>query len=148
MTHNSKDEVIFKTCLIIVRHFRNLIEADLGKGFNTRIFQHMLHPEYDFVGIGKSTEVTNDSGFHPQHVVPCAVLIHETRRIIKENKLTDVEIAGLLQKHWKIARITKAQANKIDYELRYKSTMPPEWKFEDGDTLARLKLAEIDLILD
>jgi len=144
MVTDKREELVSKTCLVIVQHFRNLLEADIG-GFNSRIFQHMLHWEYDFVGIGQSKEVTSETGFHPEHVVPCAVLISETCRIIKENKLNDIEIARLLQKHWKIARITKDQARYIDYELGYKSSMPEGWKFETGDTLARLKLANIEL---
>lgn len=142
---SNKDQLVFQTCILLVTHFRNLINADIG-GFNTRIFQHMLHWEFDFVGIGQSKEVTIEGGYHPEHVVPCAVLIHETRRLIKENKLNDNQIAKLLQKHWKIAKITKKQAHYIDFELGYKSTMPSGWSFETGDTLARLIEAGITLI--
>jgi hypothetical protein len=106
----------------------------------------MLHWEFDFVGIGQSTEVTNESGFHPEHVVPCAVLISETCRLIEGNVLNDTEIAKLLQKHWKIVRITKEQARQIDFGLGYKSTMPTGWCFEFGETLARLNEAEITLV--
>ncbi|WP_139225223.1 hypothetical protein [Nitrosomonas sp. Nm34] len=121
------------------------MEAGVG-GFNSRIFQHMLHWEIDFVGIGQSVEVTIESGFHPEHVVPCAVLISETCRLIEGNVLSNTEIAKLLQKHWKIARITKEQAKQIDFVLGYKSTMPPGWCFESGETLARLEAANITLV--
>lgn len=143
----SKEELVYKTCLLLIQHFRNLLEADIG-GYNSRIFQHMLHWEFNFVGIGQSVEVTDESGFHPEHVVPCAVLIIESRRLIKENILSDEEIAKLLQKHWKIARITKKQQKHIDYDLGYKSSMPKGWSFETGETLVRLKLAEVTLITD
>ncbi|MDP1969917.1 MAG: hypothetical protein Q8K42_03155, partial [Methylobacter sp.] len=112
MSHNSKEELVYRTCVLLVQHFRNLLEARVGGfncGFNSRIFQHMLHWEFDFVGIGQSAEVTNESGFHPEHIVPCAVLISETCRLIEGKVLNDTEIAKLLQKHWKIARITKEQ---------------------------------------
>jgi hypothetical protein len=145
MSHNSKEELVYRTCVLLVQHFRNLIDARAGGfncGFHSRIFQHMLHWEFDFVGIGQSAEVTNESGFHPEHVVPCAVLISETCRLIEGNVLNDTEIAKLLQKHWKIARITKEQALGID--KHYKSTMPPSWCFESGETLARL--AHIKLV--
>jgi hypothetical protein len=145
MSHNSKEELVYRTCMLLVQHFRNLLEAGHG-GFHSRIFQHMLHWEYDFVGIGQSTEVTIESGFHPEHVVPCAVLIEETCRLIQESVLNDTEIASLRQKHWKIARITKEQAKQIDFGLGYKSTMPPGWRFEFGETLARLNAAEITLL--
>jgi len=145
MSHNSKEELVYRTCVLLVQHFRNLIEARAGGfncGFHSRIFQHMLHWEFDFVGIGQSAEVTNESSFHPEHVVPCAVLISETCRLIEGNVLSDTEIAKLLQKHWKIARITKKQASEID--KHYKSTMPLGWCFEFGETLARL--AHIKLV--
>lgn len=141
----SNNELVYKTSLLLVQHFRNLVEADVG-GFNSRIFEKMLHWEFDFVGIGQSVEVTAESGFHPEHVVPCAVLIMESRRLIEENKLSNEEIAKLLQKHWKIARITKKQQRYIDYDLGYKSSMPPGWNFETGETLVRLKLADVILI--
>ncbi len=145
MTHNSKEELVYRTCVLLIQHFRNLLQAGIG-GFNSRIFQYMLHWEYDFVGVGQSAEVTNESGYHPEHVVPCAVLIEETCRLIKENVLNDTEIAKLLQKHWKIARITKEQAKQIDFGLGHKSTMSPGWCFESGETLARLNAVKITLL--
>ena len=147
MESASKDSLIYKTCELVVQHFRNLLEAGLG-GFNSRIFQHMLHWEYDFVGIGSSKEALGTSDFHPEHIVPCAVMIAEVKRLITEGNLSDSEIAKLLQKHWKIARITKEQAKYIDFQLGYKSSMPDGWSFEEGDTLARLKAANISIVAD
>lgn len=148
MTSITKDELVYKTCLLLIQHFRNLIDG--GKvGFNSRIFQHMLHWEFDFVGIGHSPEVTLESGIYPEHVVPCAVLINESCRLIEQERLSDEEIAKLLQKHWKIVRITPTQANYIDDSkkgLGYKSTMPSGWDFETGDTLARINEAEITIV--
>jgi len=40
-----------------------------------------------------------------------AFLIKECFRLIKEGSLSDDEIAKLLQKHWKIAAISKAEAD-------------------------------------
>jgi hypothetical protein len=145
MSSCNKEKVVFETCLLLVQHFKNLMDGGCG-GFNSRIFQHMLHWEYDFVGIGHSSEVTEESGFHPEHVVPCAVLINETKRLIEEGKMSIEDIASLLQKHWKIAKITKAQANEIDYVKGYKSTMPDGWCFETGDTMARFEGMDIHFI--
>ena len=145
MDSTTKGELIYKTCKVLVQHFRNLLEAELG-GFNSRIFQYMLHLEYDFVGIGASKEAINNDEFHPEHVVPCAVMIAEVNRLISEDNLSDDEIAKLLKRHWKIARITKDQAKHIDFKLGYKSSMPDGWNFEEGDTLARLKEANISII--
>ena len=141
----TKDELVYQTCLLLIKHFRNLIEAG-SVGFNSRIFQHMLHWEFDFVGIGRSDKLLPESMGHPEHVVPCAFLIEESCRLIKERMLGDEEIAKLLQKHWKIVRLTKEEASYIDFNLGHKSTMPPDWKFENGDTLARLNKAGITVI--
>jgi hypothetical protein len=147
MTHITKEVLVEKTCLLLIQHFRNLIDAGTV-GFNSRIFQHMLHWEFDFVGIGHSPEVTLESGIHPEHVVPCAVLINESRRLIEQGRLSDEKIAKLLQKHWKIARITPEQAGYIDGKegLGYKHTMPSGWDFETGETLARLNAAKITIV--
>ena len=141
----TKDELVYRTCVALVRHFSNIIEYG-NVGFHTRIFQHILHPEYDFVGAGKSKEVTEDSGSYPEHVVPCAVLIKETKRLLEEGKYEIEEIARMLQKHWKVVMITPEQARFIDYELGYKSSMPDGWNFETGDTFARLIAASINLV--
>ena len=140
----NKNEVVYETCLLIVRHFRNLVEHN-GYGFNSRIFSHMLHPEKEFVFAGTSEELNQNSSVHPEHVVPCAVLISECRRLIKEG-FTDSQIATLLQKHWKVAHITKEEAHKLDSELRLKSVMPEGWSFEAGNTLARFEVAKINLV--
>jgi hypothetical protein len=141
----SKDETVYRTCRLVVQHIRNHVETGHG-GIHSRLFTHILHPERDFVGVGQSPEVLAGTEPYPEHLVPCAVLIQETRRLILEKRLADEDIARLLQKHWKIALITKEQAKHIDFELRYRSTMPPGWCFETGDTFARLNEAGITLL--
>ncbi len=140
----TKDEVVYETCLLIVRHFRNLLQYKIN-GFNTRLFSHMLHPERDFVFLGTSVEAKSASQLHPEHVVPCAVLIGECCRLISEGQ-ADEMVAKLLRKHWKIALITKEQATELDHTRKWKSTMPPDWNFETGDTLERFDLANIQII--
>ena len=142
MEKNTKNEIIFHTCLLLVKHFRMMKENDLA--IHTRLFSHILHPEQKFVHIGNSNNVTEDTKNHPEHVVPCLVLIDETCRLIENEEMNDEQIASLLQKHWKIATITKDEAHKVDHKLGYKSKMPDGWCFETGDTLARLKEADID----
>ncbi len=139
-----KDEIIFETCKLLVRHFRNLIDHN-GFGFHTRIFSHMLHPEKEFIFIGSSPESLSENDIYPEHVVPCAVLLRECRRMILENQ-PDSYIAELLQKHWKLAHITKKQAQRLDINLRLKNIMPSGWTFETGNSLARLEAANIKLI--
>ncbi|MGV8805188.1 MAG: hypothetical protein ACWA6Y_09520 [Polaromonas sp.] len=141
----TKDDFVYRTCQTVVRHIRNHVEERRG-GIHTRLFSHILHPERDFVYIGHSAEAIAGIDIHCEHVVPCVVLVMETRRLIQEDQLDDDEIAKLLQKHWKIALITKKQARHIDLELGYKSKMPAGWNFETGETLARLDKANITLL--
>ena len=144
MKNPPKDLIVYQASLLLIQHFKNLL--DYGKdGFNSRIFQYMLHREYDFVGVGYSVEAIAEKKFYPEHVVPCSFLIDESKRLIKEGVLSLDEIAALLQKHWKIVRITPDQANYIDFDLGYRSTMPEGWCFETGDPLARLKAANITI---
>ncbi len=143
---NGEHAVVRATCLLLVQHFRNLMElSDSGYGFHTRIFSHILHPEHRFVYAGQSEQVTADTPTHPEHVVPCATLIEECKRLISTGTHTDEQIANLLQKHWKLAIITKKEQMMLDYDHGYKSTMPKNWSFETGDTFERFKLANINL---
>lgn len=106
----------------------------------------MLHPEEEFVYVGKSKKVDADTPTHPEHAVPCAKLITECQRLIREGKHSDEQIASLLQKHWKVATITKEEQKHLDSGLGYKSEMPDGWTFENGDTFARFKLAGIVIL--
>ncbi|MDH5205188.1 MAG: hypothetical protein OEW36_05960 [Hylemonella sp.] len=138
-------ESVYRASLHLVRHFKDCLERD-GKGFHSRVFNYFLHPEGDFVGAGQSQEVINGEPVHPEHVVPCAVLIEESCRLL-EKGVSETEIARLLSKHWKIAYISKAQAAHIDSKegLNLKNSMPDGWHFESGDTYERLKRAGITL---
>lgn len=139
-----KNEIKYRTCKALVGLFRDQIEGNL-ECVHTRIFNYILHPEAEYVYCGMSREAKSGGPPHPEHVVPCSVLVGECFRLIKEGKLSDTEIARLLQKHWKIAIISKAEAMRLDSELNLKSRMPENWRFEDGDTLARLKMAGIPI---
>jgi predicted GIY-YIG superfamily endonuclease len=145
----SRGDILYETCLILVKHFENILKlSETGHGFTTRVFNHILHPEHIFVYAGTSTKVTEKTQTHPEHVVPCAVMIKECQRLILAGTHTHEEIAVMLKKHWKLAIITKAEQEFIDYELKYKSTMPSGWNFETGDTFERLRLANIQLVID
>lgn len=141
----NKNEITYETCLLLIKHFTNLNNYG-GRGFHSRIFSMILHPEDEFVYAGKSTKVTIQTPTHTEHVVPCAFMISESCRLIKEGNLKCEEIASLLQKHWKIATITKDEQRVLDSELKYKSVMPSGWTFENGDTFARLNQAGIVLV--
>ena len=139
-----KDVVLYRACKALVGLFRDQIEAG-SECVHSRIFNYIIHPESEYVNCGSSLEARSNREIHPEHVVPCAFLIKECFRLIKEDNHSDGEIAKLLQKHWKIAIISKTEAKRLDSELKLKSTMPEGWCFEDGDPLARLKVAGINI---
>jgi hypothetical protein len=139
-----KDRIHYRACKALVGLFRDQVEEG-SKCVHSRIFNYVLHPESKYVNCGSSREASSGSPTHPEHVVPCAFLIKECFRLIEENSFSDEEIAKLLQKHWKIATISKAEAKKLDSELGLKSKMPEGWRLEEGDTLARLELAGITI---
>ncbi len=141
-----KIESIYKTSLLLVEHFSYCAQRG-GKGIHSRIFSHILHPEEEFVAMGQSEEVMNGASPYPEHVVPCVTLIEESLRLLDQG-MPKTEIAELLAKHWKIVFISKQQANYLDAKdgLNLKSKMPEGWKFESGDTLARLNQAGIQVL--
>lgn len=115
-------------------------------GQHTRLFNYILHPEEEFVAVGRSQEVIDGAPPHPEHVVPCSKLVTESFRLIEEGIPKD-KIAELLAKHWKIVYVSKSQAKYLDTKegLNLKYKMPNGWCFEAGDTYARLKLANIEI---
>jgi hypothetical protein len=129
------EEIHYRACKALVALFRDQVEASLDC-VHSRIFNYVLHPESKYVDCGTSSEAKSGEPPHPEHVVPCAVLISECFRLIKENNRSDEE---------KIATISKSEAKILDSDLGLKSRMPYGWRFEDGDTLARLKLAGITI---
>jgi hypothetical protein len=141
----TKDEIVYRTCQVLVRLFRNNYEEDERGCIHTRLFSHILHPETDYVLLGYTEEARLDPKPHLEHVVPCATLVTEVCRLIKEGLLPDDQIASLLQKHWKVAYLSQQQAHCLDHGLRYKYSMPDGWNFEEGDTYARLIKASIRL---
>lgn len=142
----NNEESVLKAALLLVQHFEYCIQRG-GNGNHSRIFSYILHPEKDYVAVGRSQEVIDSAKPHPEHVVPCATLIEESMRLIKEG-MPKQEIAELIAKHWKIVYISKDQASYLDTKkgINMKYKMPDGWNFETGDTYARLKLANIDVL--
>ena len=88
------------SCTLLVRHFQLCLEGGncgLPKGFYSRVFEKILHPEKVFVGYGQSEAVLAGEPSYPEHLVPCAFMYKECCRLIEEEKGTDF-IAPLLAK--------------------------------------------------
>lgn len=141
-----KNESVYRASVLLVRHFRDCLERG-RRGQHSRVFSHILRPEIEFVGCGRSQAVIDGEPQHPEHVVPCAVMIEESFRLLESGSYGEHEIAGLLSKHWKVALISKREAAQLDAKDGddLKSQMPRGWTFEEGDTFARLTKAGIRL---
>lgn len=138
------NDFVLATCELLVAHFRNLqMPSANGRGFHTRVFSHVLHPEEQFVSAGRSELSTKGGATRLEHIVPCRVLFDETIRLIREGQLSDQDIAKLLAKHWRVARLAQSEQQALDRVHRH--TMPAGWRFDDGDTFARLALLGITL---
>lgn len=153
MSIKNREDLVYATCLLLVKHYRNLVayKKNTGEklGYHSRIFKHMLHPEENFCYVGKSEKAVlenNPKNEHPEHVVPCAYMMYELESLIEEGKHSDEELARALQKNWKVANISKEEATKLNSELKLKSTMPEGWDFMTGNPEDRLTQAGIKLI--
>ena len=142
---NDKDKIVFETSKMLVQHIRECMNST-NRGVHSRIFSILLHPEENFVLVGQSKAVIDGEPKHPEHIVPCAFIIAEARKLI-EKEIADERIAALIAKHWKIVYISKKEAEYLDGKngLNLKSVMPSDWSFEVGDSFARLNLAGIKL---
>jgi len=95
--------------------------------------------------LGQSEKVTQENKYL-EHVVPCGYMMYELERLIKEGKHSDEELARALQKNWKVADLTEEETQKLNVELKLKSTMPEGWDFMTGNPEDRLTQAGIKLI--
>ena len=149
-TQNAEQILVFKTCLLIVEHIDHLVEYEENtkkrSGYHSRFFEHLLHHEEKFVYLGKSKNLIEGMQVYREHVVPCAYMMSELERLIKEKRYSKEELACALQKNWKIAHITKEEVDYLNYKLKLKSTMPAGWDFMTSYPENRLKLAGIQLI--
>ena len=146
----NKQEIIYQTSLILAEHFSNCIERKklgIPSGVHSRIFSHILHPEAEFVAVGRSQEVVNGAISHPEHIVPCSTILWESLRLLEEGRSKE-EVARLIAKHWKIVFISKDEAKFIDTKkgLNLQYGMPEIWNFETDDSFERLNLAGIKVL--
>lgn len=113
---------------------------------HTRMFEVIVPDEW--ITYGRSVK----GGHYREHVVPCAVIrkgcmeLYEKRKTKCEAPDAIDEAANLIEKYLRIALITTEEAKYLDNDLGWKSTMPDGWIFGEGDPLARLEEAGIELI--
>lgn len=106
---------------------------------HSRLLDEPLIPSYIIIA-GRS----RTSAEHREHVVPLALIRNQCEEMFSSG--ADVSaVAKLLERHLKIVMISKAERQRLDFELGLKVNMPEGWSFEDenADPFARLKSAGI-----
>lgn len=107
-----------------------------GTGAHSRLFETLI-PEGGLL-LGTSVE---GPGWR-EHVVPCAVIRDRCLQLFDDGKSIE-DVAAYIEAHLKIVVISREERDRLDFKLGLKSTMPIGW--EDGDIMARLKAAGIQL---
>lgn len=83
-------ESVYQASVVLVQHFSSCIKrkkAGIPSGVHSRILSHILHPEAEFVAVGRSQAVVNGATPYPEHIVPCSTIIWESIRLLeKENQ--------------------------------------------------------------
>jgi hypothetical protein len=110
---------------------------NLGRGsVHSRLFDTLVLDAY--ITLPKSKKGHG----HKEHVVPCAYLRDHSFRMFTAGKSID-DVALMIGRLLRIAYITREEALEID--VRWKTTMPPDWDPEAGSILARLDAAGVEL---
>ena len=92
---------------------------------------------YDIIAINEKNETNN----YGEHLVPCVMIIDEAFRMFEEDNASVNEVAHMIKCNLVVMFIPTEVANKMDYELGLKTTMPEGWQFGDS-VFARLHAAE------
>jgi len=106
---------------------------------HSRLFDSLVYEKYIFAGIS-----IKGAG-HKEHLVPCALLRNRAFEMYWDKKSVE-DVSVMLEQFLQIAHITAEEARQLDYEHKWKTTMPTGWSFETGSAMARLTGAGIELV--
>ncbi len=107
---------------------------------HSRLLDEPLVPNY-IIMVGRS-QVASE---HREHVVPLAFIRGQCEKMFSLG--TDLSaVVKLLERHLKVVMISKAERQRLDFDLGLKVRMPDGWSFDDenADPFARLKVAGIE----
>jgi hypothetical protein len=108
---------------------------------DTRLLDEPLIPD-KYVVVGESTRGAECR----EHVIPRLVLCDECLAMFSRGESIE-DVAKFLQENLKIVRITRDERHLLDSnsQLNLRQRMPDGWSFSNGDPLARLKQANIEI---
>jgi hypothetical protein len=126
-----------------LRGIRRLAESmydnwEEGRSGHSRMFEVLVPDAFALRGTSKS------GGTYREHVVPCAAVRDGCMEMFKAGRTVD-DVVAMIDKYLHIVLISKDEAHHLDNVLKLKTTMPDGWVFGEGDPLARLTLAKIEL---
>lgn len=136
MTKYSKQELKHRALKRIVEVIYGHWEE--GRTPHSRLFEVLIPDEY--IENGSS----GPEASYREHVVPCALIRDECMNMFEQSSSID-EVTNMLDRNLRIVKITTEQANHIDFTLKLKTRMPENWSFSNGDPLARLQEAGINI---
>lgn len=111
-----------------------------GSGMNTDLFQEpLIHDSYITRAVSTAPGATSR-----EHVVPRAFLRDQCMSMYSTGATVEA-VSDILMRYLWIARITHEEADRINYQLGYRATMPPGWVLGKDDALARVHEAGIKL---
>jgi len=115
-----------------------MIQPAVKRG-NTRFLDRWVFDQVDkLIAINEPTDVRT----YREHVVPCDLLLKQTVEMFQSGATVE-QVAQMLKDNLAIAYIDPKDAEYIDGELGWRTTMPAGWKFGDAIT-ARLDEAKIN----
>lgn len=136
MKQFSEEELKYRACRrVAVILFEQWEEFGGG---DTRLFDWLIDDKFTYVG----SSINGNE--YREHLVPRALLRDICIQLFNAGKSID-DATQIIINNLKIARITTAEAKKIDNEIGLRTTMPDGWHHENGDFMARLNAAGIIL---
>ena len=111
-----------------------------GSGMNTDLFKEpLIHDSFVIRAVSIAPGAT-----YSEHVVP-RVFLRDQCMSMYSTGATVEAVSKILMRYLWIAKITPEEADRINHQLGYKTTMPPGWVLGKDDALARLHEAGINL---
>ncbi len=76
--------------------------------------------------------------------MPLALIRDQVKKMFEEKKNVE-DVAGILQRYFRVVEISKEEQHKIDFTLKLKTRMPDGWKWGDGPDA---RLTEAGIVVD
>lgn len=143
----SDEEKQQRAFLRVARIMHEWWDESEGVYCDTRILLDPFIPN-KYVEYGKSINVSNDSKYHREHIVPRKCICDQCFKMF-EDKVSIEEAAEFIQRYLKIIFISKDEQKRLDGNQKnggtgLKQKMPDEMPLESSNMFARLTVTKIE----